>query len=136
MTLTGKVQFLPITAADDAILTEFLQQIRDGKKHFRYFNNRPLSIIKNHLYTVLLQDDGNSVGYGHLDPENGKVWLGMAIGDDYRGRGYGKLMLDHLLHQANTLNVAIIDLSVDEENTAAISLYEKRGFYFRDSRRK
>ena len=62
-------------------LDEFIKSNINGAKTFRYFSKRPYSVIKNHIYTCLYYIDDVCVGYGHLDFEDKKTWLGIIVSD-------------------------------------------------------
>jgi GNAT superfamily N-acetyltransferase len=94
------------------------------KKTFRYFDSRDQDCFKNHFYHFILNDP-NPVGYGHLDYDCGKMWLGMCVFDSHIGKGYGKLILKDLL---NNRKDNILYLSVDKDNLKAINLYLQCGF--------
>lgn len=94
------------------------------KKTFRYFDSRDQDCFKNHFYHFILNDP-NPVGYGHLDYDCGKMWLGMCVFDSHIGKGYGKLILKDLL---NNRKDNILYLSVDKNNFKAINLYLQHGF--------
>lgn len=98
------------------------------KRHFRYFDSRDKSCFDNHLYHFILNDP-TPVGYGHLDYDEGKMWLGMCVFDDCVGLGYGKLILDTLIKNRNLTELF---LSVDKENYKAINLYLSNGFKIYD----
>lgn len=96
---------------------------------FRYFANRPLSVIKNHIVTILALDEKNfPVGYGHLDLENNQVWLGICVAEMERGNGIGNMLMQFLLAEADNHLITTVYLSVDLNNTSAIKLYQKFGF--------
>lgn len=94
------------------------------KKTFRYFDSRDESCFKNHFYHFIL-NDSNPIGYGHLDYDCGKMWLGMCVFDSYVGRGYGKLILRNLIDNREN---NVLNLTVDKENYKAINLYLNNGF--------
>ena len=57
------------------------------------------------------------------------VYLGgLAVHPDYKGRGYGKKMMNEIIEFVGRQGFLRIELSVAEINTTAISLYEKSGF--------
>lgn len=95
-------------------------------KHFRYFESRNENIFNSHLYHVLLKDKSSYVGYGHLDAELNKLWLGMCIFDSHQSKGYGKAILNHLLNIQT--QYPKINLTVDKENFRAVNLYISNGF--------
>jgi RimJ/RimL family protein N-acetyltransferase len=94
------------------------------KSTFRYYDSRDESCFSNHFYHFILSDP-NPVGYGHLDYEDGKMWLGMCVFDDYVGKGYGKSILKILIDNRKN---HIINLTVDKDNFKAINLYLSNGF--------
>lgn len=50
------------------------------------------------------------------------------IRSEWRGRGMGKLMLQHLFHCAREAGIKLIRLSTKERHSAAYHLFEKLGF--------
>ncbi len=68
------------------------------------------------------------VAYGHLDFDGQKIWLGVCVSDKYHGTGLGKAMVNELINFSKKNSVEEINLSVDKENVAAFSLYQKTGF--------
>lgn len=110
------------------LLSRFLQNAGGSLVNFRYFKTRSFDSIKNHLYTILLIDNVNPIGYGHLDLEDGNVWLGIAVAEGFQGKGLGKLILENLIYFSKESNLPLIKLSVDKVNNSAIALYKKYGF--------
>lgn len=101
----------------------------NSAKYFRYFSKRPPEIITQHLVTLVgILENGETVAYAHLDPDDGKVWLGICVAEAHCGKGFGETMISTLLEEANKLGIKEITLSVDEDNLGAIKLYEKSGF--------
>lgn len=115
---------------DNRILIQnFLKIAGKSLETFRYFNSRDVSIIKNHKLTIVALIKDKPIGYGHLDEDLGKVWLGIAVGNDYIGKGYGNEILQYLLSSSIRLKIKEIHLSVDRSNKRAITLYEKNSFF-------
>jgi ribosomal-protein-alanine N-acetyltransferase len=81
----------------------------------------------SHCY-VLEATAGDLIGYGCF-------WLlvdeahisTLAVAQDWRGRGFGELLVIHLIEKAIELNAAIITLEVRVSNHVAQSLYAKYG---------
>lgn len=110
-------------------LEEFLSSCGSSLETFRYFSKRPLSVIKNHIVTLLGYDDNDiPVAYGHLDEEGGEVWLGICVSEGNQGEGYGRTMMQSLLEFARENKLHSIALSVDEVNSKAAQLYKEFGF--------
>lgn len=117
------MKFLEIQQNNTACLSSFIDGIGVSSEHFRYYNNRDISTVKNHIVTLLLYDK-QFVGYGHLDQEDGKTWLGICVKEGCYGKGYGKKIMKRLVDSYD----GDICLSVDATNTRAIELYGL--FYF------
>lgn len=111
------------------VLESFLASCGSALESFRYFSNRPFFVLKNHLVTLLGFDENRvPVAYGHLDKEEGTVWLGICVSEGNQGRGYGNAMMQALLNEARAQGVESISLTVDATNSNAARLYEKFGF--------
>jgi len=119
-----------VTSPSVELITQFLQNAGDSLKSFRYFDRRPVQSINNHLVTMLLLNGTLPIGYGHLDVENGNVWLGIAVSGCYRGMGLGSRLMAELIDFADASGIEKINLSVDKDNKSAISLYQKFDFSF------
>ena len=50
-----------------------------------------LTLYKGHL----------PVGWGHLDPQDGKTWLGVAVAQGYAKKGYGSMIVKKLCEYAD-----------------------------------
>jgi putative acetyltransferase len=53
----------------------------------------------------------------------------MYIRPQFRGRGFGKLMLEHLADYARTHHITLLRLETGIHQREAIGLYETQGFY-------
>lgn len=68
-------------------------------------------------------------------PDQGVIELSyLGVGAEFRGRGLGKLLLQHGLRQLAGRAEERITLAVDEANSPALKLYRSRGFYQIDRR--
>ncbi len=62
--------------------------------------------------------------------------LGMAVRDDWQGRGVGSALMDALIDRAdNWMNVLRLELTVYVDNEAAHSLYRRHGFVIEGTHR-
>ncbi|MFZ5815131.1 MAG: GNAT family N-acetyltransferase [Bacillota bacterium] len=88
----------------------------------------------NFDYMLVAELDGKVVATGGIHrnrrPRNLHVaGLGMAVHDDYQGRGFGKAILAALVDAADRwLNILRVELEVYPDNQRAIRLYESFGF--------
>jgi RimJ/RimL family protein N-acetyltransferase len=107
----------------------FLQNAGTSLLTFRYFSKRPLESIQNHYCTLLYFDEYDfPVGYGHLDPQDELIWLGICVAQNHLKKGYGNEILFELCKEAENQNVKEILLKVDKQNLNAINLYKKFDF--------
>ena len=95
---------------------------------FRYFINRSIDCIKNHIVTIVLTENENIIGYGHIDYDDNKYWLGICINNKFQSNGYGNKLINYLLLQIRDKNINKIYLAVDIDNYKAINLYNKYKF--------
>jgi ribosomal protein S18 acetylase RimI-like enzyme len=72
----------------------------------------------------LYYQNDECVGYGHLDKENDKIWLGIIVADKHQSNGFGNLIMDDLISKYD----GEIYLSVDKDNLKAQELYKKKSF--------
>ncbi|MEG1254433.1 GNAT family N-acetyltransferase [Clostridium sp.] len=69
------------------------------------------------------------VGYGQLIKKDNKIYIAnFGILPQYRRRGYGKLLLRHMLNIACSLGFNEIYLKCDSNNVNAVKLYKSEGF--------
>ena len=63
--------------------------------------------------------------------------IGMAVRDDWQGRGIGTVLMEAALDLAdNWLNLTRVELTVYVDNAPAITLYEKFGFEIEGTHRR
>lgn len=139
------MKFVQVKYPDVKLLEQFIANAGSSLRSFRYFQKRPLDVIKNHLCTFLLVDDNGPVAYGHLDVSDEAtisshcgddknvntekiIWLGVAVSEKYLGLGLGAMMMNQLISFGKNNKVEEIKLSVDNDNSSAIKMYEKLGF--------
>ena len=72
---------------------------------------------------------GDMAGYGIMSVGAGEAHiLNVCIQDEYRGRGYARKVLEHLLDRARASGMHEAFLEVRPSNTAAAALYRSMGF--------
>ena len=102
--------------------------MRSSLSYFRYFDKRSYEIIYNHTQTILLYEENEVVGYGHLDNEKNKTWFGIVLKEGKKGKGYGKMIMNYLLkYYQNNMEYPLY-LTVDIKNKTALKFFEKSGF--------
>ena len=82
-----------------------------------------------YFYGLMLEADGEIIGYacGSSLFEDAEL-MRIAVLPAYRGKGFGKLLLDGFIEGAKTRGAERIFLEVRASNEAALGLYLKCGF--------
>lgn len=96
---------------------------------FTYFKKRGYDFIKNHLVTNMLYVDDMPAAYSHLDKDENDTWFGICVGEQFKGKRLGEKLMVQTLNDASEKNIKTVLLSVYKDNTGAINLYKKLGFY-------
>lgn len=122
------VKLRVINLKNIVLINKLLKTAGKSLETFRYFSTRNIGIVKQHIITVVLEENENIIGYGHLDEEDNIVWLGLMVSEKYKSMGYGSYILQFLIEYSIKNDINKIKLSVDKGNTGAIYLYEKNGF--------
>jgi len=81
-------------------------------------------ILSEHCSFVLM---ANSVVVGYCCVARQSI-MSFAIISEYRGKGYGKLLMDTALDNIKSVNWKCVDLHVRVDNEIAKKLYLKSGF--------
>lgn len=77
----------------------------------------------------VLQQDGKIVAYSIMSVAAGESHLlTIVVSKDKQGQGYGKKILDEMIHVAVKNDAQAMYLEVRISNKAAIQLYHQRGF--------
>jgi ribosomal-protein-alanine N-acetyltransferase len=86
---------------------------------------------------VAVAADGTVAGYlcATLLLDEAEI-LDVAVRSDLRGRGVGRLLLDHVVELCRINRVNYIHLEVRRSNLSAIGLYERFGFLRTGERRR
>jgi ribosomal protein S18 acetylase RimI-like enzyme len=124
--LRNDLNMIMINQSNINILDTFLKN--ELSPHFRYYKNRGIEASKSHLFTMIIEYDQKYVGYGHIDKEENKYWIGLCVLDKFHGLGIGRFIMENLITIAKVEKVQNLNLSVDSNNTIAIQLYKQMGF--------
>lgn len=84
---------------------------------------------RHYVTLVEAADEGEVLGYAGLD-RGGEVddVMTIAVAPTARRRGFGRLLLDHLVEAAVTDGAEHLLLEVRADNAAALAMYAERGF--------
>ena len=81
----------------------------------------------NEDYFIIL-DKGKSIGFLSTIINDKKAFFDIGLMKEYRGKGYGKKLLETAIQFLNEKQVEEICLTVIEKNSIAYEMYKKRGF--------
>lgn len=122
------MRVIKVGAENSYLIQEFLNVAGNALSSFRYFNKRNADVLANHLITLVVIENDFPCAYGHLDKENEKIWLGIAVAEAYQGKGIGKLVMQELSKEIQSQGLSEVFLAVDKVNSRAIKLYKMFGF--------
>ena len=87
------------------------------------------SLASENMGIVLRDISGKLIGYFiTLDIVDELELLKIAVGKEFQGKGYGRLLMEKVIELAEHLEMSSIFLEVRESNIPAIELYKKTGF--------
>ena len=85
---------------------------------------------------LVAENDGEILGWAALSPVSSRCVYGgvgevsVYISDKSRGKGVGKLLMQHLIEESEKAGLWTIQSGIFPENTASIKLHEKAGFRY------
>jgi ribosomal protein S18 acetylase RimI-like enzyme len=87
-------------------------------------------IVEENYHYYGLSHEKQLAGYYAVQPQaENKIFLSkFYVATEFRGRGFGKQMLQHLIDNYVTHGKTIIWLTVNKENHDSIAIYQKLGF--------
>lgn len=86
-------------------------------------------LLAGYQCVVLIRDERVS-GYAILSIAAGEAHiLNLCVEPAHRARGYGEQLLDEILSRARVAEIKEVFLEVRPSNSAAFSLYRKKGFH-------
>lgn len=108
-------------------MTKSTVYITDKQQEF-WFEN--IDKLKIKMFLMHLSYHGvafNTIGFGYCRTDDDETYLTGGILEQYRGKGYGRILFKHLLDAAKEFNTRIT-LDVLNTNTRAEKLYRSIGF--------
>ena len=85
--------------------------------------------LRNGQECWLLMSSNLNVGHGILSIAAGESHLlNVCVHPDFQGRGFGRILVEHVLERARAGKASTIFLEVRPSNVAACELYDKLGF--------
>jgi putative acetyltransferase len=87
-------------------------------------------LVADGVAFFVIRDDGAPAGCGGIKlfgTDYGEIKR-MYVRPSFRGRGFGKLMLDHLAEYGTSQGISVLRLETGIHQHTAIGLYEQAGF--------
>lgn len=122
-----------------------IEDNKDIKLLFKQLTNGPIKfnideILKDKKCNcIVLVDNKKAIGFGALVrftiPSKGEVGMieDIIVDESYRGKGFGRTILQELISIAKKENVLHVDLTSKRIRIKARKLYESLGFVMRES---
>lgn len=115
------------TVEDTAALVAILATDMSDEQEAHQFVERVFALDEQPQYLATLAEQ--PLGTLRLDYHDGAAGIyGFVVRAEYRGRGYGRQMLEHTIRQLQSEGIATITLEVETEQHQAIGLYTSCGF--------
>ena len=115
----------PMTATD----VPGVMRVEWAAYEFPWTENIFRDCLKVGYYCCVLEDSSGIIGHGVMSAAVGECHLlNICIHPDHQRKGHGERLVDYLLNIAYHAKARIAYLEVRVSNTAARSLYQKRGF--------
>ena len=132
---------VPITEAHIEGFWSAVDSVSRERKYLAFLEGPPINTTKDFVLNningnwpqVVAMSDGELIGWCDITALDRPVFahigsLGMGVLAPYRGQGVGKALISAALQKARARGLARIELTVRENNKAAIELYKKFGF--------
>ena len=124
-----------ITSADSSTAEAISLLLKQLSSQKFIFTERELSALVTDPSSTLflLYAEGKIAGMltlgTYLSPTGRKAWIEDVVVDSaYRGKGYGKMLVEHAIQYARTLSPCTLMLTSNPARIAANELYRASGF--------
>ncbi len=96
----------------------------------RALSNPEVEIINKGGEILFIEYKDEIIATGAITPEHDNIYVisKMAVKNDFKGRGVGSLLLNHLINTAMNRGGTEVVLMTHEKLTKAVQLYRKAGF--------
>jgi ribosomal protein S18 acetylase RimI-like enzyme len=124
-----------ITSADNSTAEAISLLLKQLSSQEFIFTERELAALVNDpsssLFLLYTEDKiaGMLTLGTYLSPTGRKAWIEDVVVDSaYRGKGYGKMLVEHAIEYARTLSPCTLMLTSNPARIAANELYRASGF--------
>ena len=132
---------VPITEAHTEGFWSAVDSVSRERKYLAFLEGPPINTTRDFVLNningnwpqVVAMSNGALIGWCDVTALDRPVFahigsLGMGVLAPYRGQGIGKALISAALQKARARGLTRIELTVRENNKAAIELYKKFGF--------
>ena len=136
-TLPSDILIRPFRPGDEPLVEHFFGQMEGESRGFfnrnggnfnnamRFFNG---TAAEDTVY-FLAEHKGEMIGYVFLwDLNRGVPWLGIAVHEGFKGKGLGRLLMQHVIDLARERDKGGVLLTTHVANLRGQGLYERMGF--------
>lgn len=126
------IRYLKVTAGETPYLVREPEEISLNEEQEREFLQSKIDAERELMLVAIV--DGKHAGNcsimsaGQLNRYRHRCNVGIALYQEYCGRGIGKAMLETILEAAEKMGYEQAELEVIADNKNAVALYEKLGF--------
>ena len=130
----------PAEPADEAALAELFTRVSRDDRRFRFLSGvdkvghdflRRLTQVDHEKTEDYLAFDGDTLIATAMlaaDPAMERAEVAISIREDYKNRGLGWTLLDHVAHAAAAKGIKFLELIESRDNVEAITLEREMGF--------
>ncbi|MFW9767854.1 MAG: GNAT family N-acetyltransferase, partial [Candidatus Thorarchaeota archaeon] len=126
--LTTMSKIRPLRPSDREDILEIARHIWEGHDYIPYLFDTWLN--DKHSYTAAIEQEGHVVALANLRViENGKTgWMeGLRVHPDHRGRGFARLLTQHVIQMAKGIPVERVRYTTAADNESSLHLGESVG---------
>ena len=135
-------EIVPITEGHIDGFWSAVNSVARERKYLAFLEGPPIQTTRDFVlenirgnwpHLIAISDAAKIMGWCDITALNRPVFahigsLGIGVLAPYRGHGIGRALMDAALQKARLKGLTRIELTVRENNTPAIALYEKFGF--------
>lgn len=110
------------------VINKSFSDMPHGAYHYISDIENYINISNENNNFFMVVKDNEIIGFLNVEIEKGKGLFDIGICKEYRGRGFGKALLETAIDFLNKKTIEKIELYVIEKNYKAYNMYKKRGF--------
>ena len=118
-------------------LEEMKDTLYSDFDNFLSYNVLKQELVNQNTTYIIAKENSEVVGFAGISVCLDEATLNnIVVKKSYRGKGIGGELLESLIELCSDMNMKLLTLEVNTQNTPAIKLYEKFGFKNQGIRKK